>query len=64
MRFSTASPHKIGLQIMNPAQAMLTDLELSGVAADDHAVAQETVVLNAAPQRAFGGRNNSEQLLP
>jgi hypothetical protein len=49
---------------MNPAQAMLTDLELSGVAADDHAVAQETVVLNAAPQRAFGGRNNSEQLLP
>jgi hypothetical protein len=40
---------------MNPAQAMLADLELSGVVADDHALAQEAVVLNAAPQRTFGG---------
>jgi hypothetical protein len=36
---------------MNPA--MLADLELSGVVADDH-LAQEAVALDAAPQRAFG----------
>jgi hypothetical protein len=40
---------------MNPAQAMLADLELSGIVADDHALAREAVVLDAAPQCAFGG---------
>src|SRR5260221_3916252 len=50
-----AAQDKIALQILNPAQAMLADIELPGVVADDHAVAQETVGLNAAPQRAFGG---------
>src|ERR1700688_3069614 len=40
---------------MDPAQAMLADIELAGVVADDHGVAQEAVGLDAAPQGAFGG---------
>jgi hypothetical protein len=40
---------------MDPAQAMLPDIELPGVVADDHALAQEAVGLDAAPQGAFGG---------
>src|ERR1700694_1054160 len=40
---------------MDPAQGMPADIELAGVVADDDALAQETVGLDAAPQRALGG---------
>ena len=39
---------------MNPAQAVLADIELAGIVADDHGVGQEAARLDAAPQRAFG----------
>ncbi len=48
-------PDKTVLQIMNPAQAVLTDVELTGVIADDHGVGEEAVRLDAAPQRPLGG---------
>src|SRR6516225_1786868 len=34
---------------MNPAQAMLADVELTGVVADDHGVGQEAMRLDTAP---------------
>src|SRR3984893_3207164 len=40
---------------MNPTQAMLADVELTGVVADDHGVGKEAVRLDAAPQRRLGG---------
>jgi hypothetical protein len=40
---------------MNPAQAVLANIELPGIVTDDYAVAQKAVGLDAAPQRAFGG---------
>jgi hypothetical protein len=40
---------------MNPAQAVLANIELPGIVADDYTVAQKAVGLDAAPQRAFGG---------
>ena len=43
---------------VHPAQRMLADSELAGVIADDHHIAQESVRLDAAPQRAFGGDAN------
>src|SRR6516225_3300504 len=40
---------------MNPAQAMLANIELTGVVADDDSVGQKAVRLDAAPQGALGG---------
>src|SRR6267142_6483093 len=40
---------------MDPAQAVLTDVELPGIVADNHGVGQEAVRLDAAPQRSLGG---------
>jgi len=40
---------------MDPAQAVLTDVELPGIIADNHGVGQEAVRLDAAPQRSLGG---------
>jgi hypothetical protein len=40
---------------MDPAQAMLTDVELTGVVADDHGVGEQTMRLDSAPQSALGG---------
>src|SRR2546427_6370131 len=40
---------------MNPAQAVLADVELTGVIADNHGVREEAVRLDAAPQRPLGG---------
>lgn len=40
---------------MDPAQSMLDDLELAGVIADNDGVAEQAVLLDAAPERAFGG---------
>ena len=40
---------------MDPAQAMLTDIELAGIVADDHGVGQQAMRLDAAPQGALGG---------
>src|ERR1700692_2310723 len=40
---------------MNPTQAVLADIELTGVVADDHGVGEEAVRLDAAPQRRLGG---------
>lgn len=40
---------------MHPAQRVLTDVELTGIIADNHRLAQEAVVRHATPQRAFGG---------
>src|SRR5712691_8521792 len=40
---------------MHPAQAMLPDVELSGVVADNRRAGQKTVRRNAAPESAFGG---------
>ena len=40
---------------VNPAQRMPADVELPGVVAQNHGIAQKFVRLNAAPQRRFGG---------
>src|SRR5271165_6189716 len=40
---------------MDPAQAMLADIELPGVVADDDRLVQEPVVGHGTPQRALGG---------
>ena len=40
---------------MDPTQAVLADVELAGVVADDHGVGEEAVRLDAAPQRRLGG---------
>ena len=40
---------------MHPAQRMMADVELSGIIAQHHGVAEEFVRLNAAPQSALGG---------
>ena len=40
---------------MDPAQRMPADVELSGIIAQHHAVAEEFVRLNAAPHGALGG---------
>lgn len=40
---------------MDPAQAMLADVEWTGVVTDDHGVGEQTVRLDSAPQSAFGG---------
>ena len=40
---------------MDPAQAVLADIELAGIVADDDGVGQKAVRLDAAPQRALGG---------
>src|SRR5271169_1513354 len=41
--------------VMDPAQAVLTDVELAGVVADNDRVGEKTVGFDAAPQGAFGG---------
>src|SRR5271166_3508889 len=43
---------------MNPAQAMLADIELTGVVTDDHRVRQKAMRLNAAPQVSLGGNHD------
>ena len=40
---------------MDPAQAVVADIELAGVVADDDGVGQKAVGLDAAPQGALGG---------
>ena len=40
---------------MYPTQCMLADGELASIVTDNHHVAQQSVRLDAAPQRAFGG---------
>ena len=40
---------------MHPAQRMLADSELSSVVTDNHHITQQSVRLDAAPQRPFGG---------
>src|SRR5271165_294582 len=40
---------------VNPAQRVPADVELPGIVAQDHRVAEELVRLNAAPQGALGG---------
>ena len=40
---------------VDPAQAMLADIELAGVVADDHGVGEQAMRLDAAPQSALGG---------
>jgi hypothetical protein len=40
---------------MNPAQCMLSDIELSGIIAEHDSVAEEFMRLDAAPQSALGG---------
>jgi hypothetical protein len=35
---------------------MLADGELAGVVTDNHHIAQQSMRLDAAPQRSFGGR--------
>ena len=39
---------------MNPAQAVLANIELPSIVADDYTVAQKAVGLDAAPQRTLG----------
>ena len=43
---------------MDPAQAVLADVELTGVIADDHGVGKEAVRFDAAPQRPLGGNHH------
>ena len=40
---------------MHPAQRVLADVELTGIIADNHRLAQEAVFRHGTPQRAFGG---------
>ena len=40
---------------MDPAQAVLADIELTGIVADDHGVGEKAVGFDTAPQCAFGG---------
>jgi len=40
---------------MDPAQAVLADVELTGIIADNHGVGQKAMRLDAAPQRPLGG---------
>ena len=40
---------------MDPAQSVLSDIELAGVIADDDSIGQKVMRLDAAPQRALGG---------
>ena len=40
---------------MNPAQAVLAELELTGIVADDDRVGQQAVGLDAAPECGFSG---------
>ena len=43
---------------MNPEQAMLADIELTGIVADDDGIGQEAMCLDAAPQGSLGGHHN------
>ena len=43
---------------MDPAQAVLADIELTGLVADDDGVGQEAMRLDAAPQGALGRDQN------
>src|ERR1700724_1048864 len=43
---------------MNPAQAMLADIELTGGITDDHRVGQKAMRYDAAPQGSFGGNHD------
>src|SRR5882757_568849 len=43
---------------MDPAQAVLTDVELTGVVADDDGIWQKAMRLDAAPQGALGGNHD------
>ena len=43
---------------MNPAQAMLADVELTGVVADDDGIGQKAMRLDAAPQGSLGGHHD------
>src|SRR5436309_5723212 len=43
---------------MNPAQAMLANIELTGVVTDNHRVGQKAMRLDAAPQRSLGGNHD------
>jgi hypothetical protein len=47
---------------MDPAQAVLADVELTGVIADDHGVGKEAVRLEASPQRALGGNHHGVRI--
>ncbi len=54
---------------MDPAQAMLADIELPGIVAGpraggDDALAQKAMGLDAAPQRAFGGDEHRVRIDP
>jgi hypothetical protein len=50
-----ATHDKIGLQIMNPAQGVQADIELTCVIANDHGVGEKAMGFDAPPQRTFGG---------
>ena len=39
---------------MNPTQAVLADIELTGIVANDHGVAEKAMGFDTAPQRGFG----------
>ena len=43
------TPDKTALQIMDPAQGVLSDIELAGVIADDDGIGQKGMLLDAAP---------------
>ena len=43
---------------MDPAQAVLADIELTGIVADDDGVGQEAMRLDTAPQGALGRDQN------
>jgi SRSO17 transposase len=43
---------------MNPAQAVLADIELTGVVTDDDGIGQKAMRLDAAPQGSFGSNHD------
>ena len=42
---------------MNPAQAMLADIELTSIVTDDHRAGQKAMPLDATPQGSLGGNH-------
>jgi hypothetical protein len=42
---------------MNPAQAMLADIELTSIVTDDHRAGQKAMPLDAAPEGSLGGNH-------
>ena len=50
-----AAQDKIGLQILHPTKTVLTNVELTGIIADDNGIGQQAMSFDAPPQRPLSG---------